>query len=267
MATISVNWTPSFLPTIFWYDASDLSTITRSGNRVNQMLDKSGNGWTLAPITAGKVGPDTGTRTLNGLNVLDFIKTSTSSNVILENDTFTQAQPFCVAAVMSFDDEAVDADQDFLFSGTETGAPRIAVRRATTNAWQIFTESSLIGSPIGSALEGFNYIPSFYFNSTASSIRLNGAILNTGSIQNHSFTSLNIGGNYLEQSNMDGLIGEMIAFANPADQEIIEGYLAWKWGLTSNLPLSHTYKNNRPKIDVIFDGPIPGRTFGKNIAD
>jgi hypothetical protein len=76
-------WTPASMPTIFWYDAADVTTITATGNQVTQMLDKSGNGWTVAPLTAGKIGPDTGTRTLNGLNVLEWTKTTTSTNQIL----------------------------------------------------------------------------------------------------------------------------------------------------------------------------------------
>ena len=30
--------------------------------------------------------------------------------------------------------------------------------------------------------------------------------------------------------------------------EKAEGYLAWKWGLVSNLPSGHPYKNSRPTI-------------------
>ena len=237
-------WIPSMISTIFWYDASDLATITSSGNQVTQMLDKSGNGFTLTP-RAGFVGPDTGTRTLNGLNVLDYVKTGTSSNVLLENSAFSQAQPFCIAAVMSFDDEGVTTgDQDFLFSGTDASANRIAVRRTTGDAWQIFSSSGNVNA--AGALEGYNYIPCFYFNSTASTIRVDGSLLNTGSIANNSFTHLNVGGNYAGGSNLDGLVGELIAFADPNDQEIVEGYLAWKWGMQDKLPVDHLYKNNVP---------------------
>ena len=30
--------------------------------------------------------------------------------------------------------------------------------------------------------------------------------------------------------------------------EKAEGYLAWKWGLQSNLPISHPYKNAAPTV-------------------
>lgn len=31
-----------------------------------------------------------------------------------------------------------------------------------------------------------------------------------------------------------------------ADRQLVEGYLAWKWGLTADLPASHPYKVNPP---------------------
>ena len=240
-------WTPSNLATIFWYDAADVTTITATGNQVTQMLDKSGNGWTVAPLTAGKIGPDTGTRTLNGLNVLEWTKTTGSTNQILENNSFTQAQPFFIAMVLRLDSDAL-SDQDFIFSGTETLAPRIAVRRTTNDSFQIFTDAGSVGTPIGSATEGNNYLASFYFNSTASTTRINGTLLALGTIANNSFTSLNIGGNFNEDQSLNGFVAELVAFANPTDQEIMEGYLAWKWGLYNKLPIGHPYKNFPPKI-------------------
>jgi hypothetical protein len=243
-----IPWTPSNMSTVFWYDASDLSTITAIGNQVTQMLDKSGNGWTVAPLTVGKIGPNTGTRTLNGLNVLEWTKTTLSSNQILENNTFTQAQPFCIAGIVRFDDDALE-DQDFFFSGTETVSPRIAVRRTlTSDTFQILTNTTSIQTPDGTAVENNNYLTSFYFNSTASTIRVNGTQLVSGSIANNSFTSLNIGGNYNEDQSLDGFIAELIAFSNPIDQEMVEGYLAWKWNLVENLSVGHRFKTSVPYV-------------------
>jgi hypothetical protein len=240
-------WTPSNILSIFWHDAADLATITATGNQVTQMLDKSGNGWTIAPITAGKIGPDTGTRTLNGLNVLEFSKTTTSTNQILENNSFTQAQPFFIAMALRLDGDAL-SDQDFIFSGTETANPRIAVRRTTTDSFQILTNAGSFGTPNGSVTEGNNYLALFYFNSTSSTIRINGALAATGSIANNSFTSLNIGGNFGEEQALNGFIAETIAFTDPNDQVLIEGYLAWKWGLQANLPALHAYKDSPPLV-------------------
>lgn len=240
------GWRPSDISTVFWYDAADTATITATGNQITQMLDKSGNGVTLAPITAGKIGPNTGTRTLNRFNVLEYGKTGVPTDQILENDSFSQAQPFCVAGIVGFDNEAL-ADQDFLFSGTETVSPRIAARRTSGDSFQILSDAGVVQTPSGSVTEGNNFIASFYFNSTASTIRLNGTPSGgPGSIANNSFTSLNIGGNFKEDQSLDGFIAELVAFADPNNQELVEGYLAWKWGLRGNLPAAHPYKNSAP---------------------
>ena len=44
---------------------------------------------------------------------------------------------------------------------------------------------------------------------------------------------------------------EIMVFKNALDnsnREIIEGYLAHKWGLSGSLPSSHTYKSNAPTV-------------------
>jgi len=62
---------PSSLAPVAWFDASDTSTITASSGAVSQWNDKSGNGYNLSQAT-GLNQPTTGTRTQNGLNVIDF---------------------------------------------------------------------------------------------------------------------------------------------------------------------------------------------------
>jgi hypothetical protein len=74
--SVSVTATPAGFspldlnPTI-WLDASDTGTITESGGSVSQWDDKSTNGLDVTQAT-GTAQPKTGTRTINGLNVLDF---------------------------------------------------------------------------------------------------------------------------------------------------------------------------------------------------
>lgn len=55
---------------IGWWDAADAATVTHSGGAVSALADKAGGD----PLSQGVTGvqPTTGSRTLNGLNVLDF---------------------------------------------------------------------------------------------------------------------------------------------------------------------------------------------------
>jgi hypothetical protein len=54
-----------------WLDASDATSITASGGAVSQWNDKSGNASNFTQGT-GADQPTTGSRTINGLNVIDF---------------------------------------------------------------------------------------------------------------------------------------------------------------------------------------------------
>jgi hypothetical protein len=45
---------------------------------------------------------------------------------------------------------------------------------------------------------------------------------------------------------MTGFIAEIVAFASNSNAEIVEGYLAWKWGMQADLPAGHPYKNSAP---------------------
>lgn len=54
-----------------WYDASDTDSITASGANVSQINDKSGNDEHLQQGVTNNM-PQTGTKTQNGLNVLEF---------------------------------------------------------------------------------------------------------------------------------------------------------------------------------------------------
>ena len=74
MVTLQGVVTPKdlYYDLISWYDASDTASITDAGaGAVSQLNDKSGNGNHLVQATGGSR-PTTGTRTINGLNVLDF---------------------------------------------------------------------------------------------------------------------------------------------------------------------------------------------------
>jgi hypothetical protein len=66
-----VGFSPLHLAPDLWLDASDASTITASSGSVSQWTDKSPNAWAFVQAT-GANQPVTGTRTQNGLNVIDF---------------------------------------------------------------------------------------------------------------------------------------------------------------------------------------------------
>lgn len=98
-----VNESAPFAPTDIanlqaWYDASDTATITDAGGgAVSAWADKSGNSYTLTEATNR---PTTGTRTINGLNTIDF----DGSNDILSSNCPADDRTSCTFAVGLLDD-------------------------------------------------------------------------------------------------------------------------------------------------------------------
>lgn len=247
---ISPGWTPAILNTIAWYDAADTFRIASTNNTISQVNDKSGNNINLTVITPGTTGPKTLTRVLNNLNVIEWCEPLQ----LLENAAFSHNQsttPLCIAIVFRAD---FDNSQDFLFAGTDSAAPgnRMAIRRnSTNNNIQIIGGSNtgsniVISSANNTAIEGQDYILVAKLNSSNSAIRINGTLERSGNIGTNQLTSLTIGGNTIGSSNINGYIAEFIAFLDTDKQEKVEGYLAHKWNLASNLPGNHPYKTYWP---------------------
>ena len=71
-SAISGNLSPIPLTNLkAWYDASDTATISLSGSDVTQWNDKSANGYNLTQSNSS-YRPQSGTRTINSLNVIDY---------------------------------------------------------------------------------------------------------------------------------------------------------------------------------------------------
>jgi hypothetical protein len=241
-----VVWSPENIPTVFWYDASDLTKITAQGSEVTQVLNKSGNAMNLTR-PAGTIGPSTGTRTLNGLNVFEW----NGNNVLQAEFAYDQnANALNLAIVLQLD--AGVATQFFIISGrkTTTTGDRMATR------WNSDSFSILGGSNTGSNASmstasvyplGSPRILLPTYNGSQSQFRVDGTQLNiNGNIGTNPYNTLRIGQSESGTFSVNGYIAEAIAFSDISMREKIEGYVAWKWGLQGILPASHLYKNFRP---------------------
>lgn len=242
--TISLADVGDITEAVGWWDASDATTVTTSGSEVTAVTDKSGNGYTLEPLSSNTTGPSYGTRTLNGLDVFEF----TDANLnVLENNSFAWDQAnnaLGFAAVYRLDDDG-SIDQDFLMSGTESST-RIGIRRLTQNNWQILASGGSLTTNSTLGAEPVTQMMVARFNGSNSSIRIDGSTEASGVIGSVAFSSLNINGNYIEQQGVEGFIAEMVFFSDLTETQKIEGYLAHKWGLENNLPSNHSYKSQAP---------------------
>jgi hypothetical protein len=270
----AADWTPAYLDKsslTAWYDAADASTITESGGVVSQWRDKSGHGRHLNQGTADYQ-PTTGAETRNGKKVLDFARASMAASTFdnTRNETF---------AIIVFNTDVAPDNAD---SGT-TRIADITLNTATPNDARCYCgfgtaypsdSGNMIGCKLGTSVNRYSSIAysantwmmyGFGRNTTDGEIWLNGT-------RNVLFSDLTVtspattqriafGGSEDALDRLDGQIAEVVVFSTmptPPDRQLVEGYLAHKWGLQGDLPPSHPFYSTAPTVSsYTFDFEHP----------
>lgn len=236
-----------------WYDASDTSSITVSGTAVTQWNDKSGNAYHVTQATSG-LRPQSGTRTQNGLNAIDFdggddiLNAATASNW-----TFLSNTSGATVFVTAYADAA--ADSRWLWS-TSGGSAIYVGSSAYVQSNDLLAIGTVRGVNGTSAMDVYLSTPSATDNTaftmtsqfdlgqaTASArgyIWKNGASQTNNNVETASASSsapqtpLAIGNIPTYSLAWDGLICEIIMYnsiLNATDRGKVEAYLASKWGI------------------------------------
>jgi len=233
-------WQPSVLLPAMWLDADDISTITIATG-VSEWRDKSGNGRNATQSTAGSQ-PAYTNNALNGKNVLTSIgsaKRLNLANRTVSNSTFfmvlndSRNTGFAVAFILN--------------GGSGTKVHNLLTHFAGFNKWGSYTTTD---RPANSDINTNYAIASVENNATDFVFYKDGKFDGTQSNSGNAFTTSHI---FNDQygSFFTGNIAEILFFDSvltTSNREIIEGYLAWKWGLVSNLPATHPYINRPPLI-------------------
>jgi hypothetical protein len=257
-------WTPAQITTSLWLDGADSSTITGTST-VSEWRDKSGNG---RNATTAVRSPSLLLNAQNGLSAISFTAAS-ATKLDTPNFSIAPNRQYCTFVVVS--------GAGLISSGTY---PRIWVTKLTGDSGsspsaypQGFfgggnsngSVAHLAGSPTGTltpAMTGLSnaaVLLSGRFGTaglTADNISIsaNGGTQTSASGRTGtlSTTGIRIGSDVgtATISAWNSWIGEIILTQDISfDQsQLIEGYLAWKWGLTSSLPSNHPYKNSPPTV-------------------
>jgi hypothetical protein len=240
-------WIPKDIQTVAWYDAADLSTIGHPEglpNNVSTWADKSGNENDAAQ-GSGALQPATGTRTINGLNVLDFDGTDdfmslTSGVDFVDKMFFIVLEKDVAKLQMLFGNAAINTQ--LRIKGFDQSLEYAAV----SPYWLTGAKSTTVIAEASPTICGFIGDSSLQFS-------INGTVENSGTGNNGSgdtvYDSIGFG---IGADPFDGKIAEIIA-VDSLDSDIrqrIEGYLAWKWGLQSKLPVDHPYRARPPFVGV-----------------
>lgn len=248
-------WSPALISTEAWFDAADPDTITDAGGNVSQWDDKSGNARHVAQGTGSKQ-PSTGSRTINGVNVLDFASDELSFGAALP--MARNVPSFMVIAVC---DPDASAGGDIITEIDKPGgATRIkhqvegslysgAGRRLDSNGYQ--EKDSALPFALSPAIFGtvFDYANAqinFTVNGTLDTPQ---AFQTAGNTSDTDAADFHIGARGDGGEAFDGGIGEVIYLQSidTSTRQLIEGYLAWKWNMVSLLPAGHPYKTKQPE--------------------
>jgi hypothetical protein len=267
------HFTAADLTTTLWLDAADQDTIGHTGGAVSQWDDKSGNDDHLTQSTGSKQ-PTTNSATLNSLNLIDFatdeflyvanlaantksfigvfvpnsaIDETTPSKVIWATGD-TQNYPLCGFALGSvtgsITDEVVTVfDEDAAFEFQD----RQGISSA--NLASISAAGHMVSAVRGASDWFMGYDGSNDLRDLTNGVRHD---LNTGTASIGLYVGIQLNSTPDPDvfiNNFDGKLAELLFFSTPlstSDRQMLEGYLAWKWGMTSELPSAHPYKTNPP---------------------
>jgi hypothetical protein len=239
------HWAPDRLEGLFaWFDANDLDTIILDGTTVSQWRDKSAYGRHLAQVTKSKQATYSASAFL-GKPTLQFdgIDDNYLSTIVgsaISSQSFTLMTAVNKGSVGTY----------FVSLRSSPVGTRGYLRRSSTAvsaAWgdPIMYNPALAMADNTFGLIGFNKGPdggcSAYRNGQATN-----TIFPTFSAP---FTSFNLG-SFSPTQTFSNMWASELVLAVPAlstdTRQQLEGYLAHKWGLNSQLPAEHPYKEIKP---------------------
>lgn len=256
-------WTPIYLPygsLSNWYDSTDLSTITlSSGNTVAQWRDKSYDANNLSEAVYTEL-PLYGTTTINGLSTVDF---DGGSAINLDDGSITpldtSSDHYMIYA--GFNNSWVSTSTLFTFTNETNDG--FYIRTTGEEYSQCILKDGSSDMKLSVLLGGapnYNRNVIYTLDSVGNNVSLTLNYTNTAAATKASgdpdpFTKLTLGAHddgFGEFNILNGQIGEFVLVQQDSmttlDKQKLEGYIAHKWGMVSELPADHPYKAAAPTV-------------------
>ena len=256
LVTPVTNMIPGVKPAL-WFDASDPNgdgSPVAEGSLITTWKDKAnGNTATSVGVTQPIYTAST------GHSAVQFFG---SQGLTVPLDTTPLTGPFTIFVVASINDWSTSSGGNgrivsFASSGAEGFAMSTDSNRPAVVG--ISTPSATFIAPTTTPTTTVPYIWEASITSTAVNVvgivpAGKGGAFQTLSMPSTSYNSLSIGdavGGTDSQLALDGNISEIIIFNSSLtndQQQKIEGYLSWKWGLQNNLSTNHTFAPNATNL-------------------
>ena len=220
-----------------WLDAADSSTVALTGSSVTAVRDKSSSNITLSNAS-GFTYPN---NTFNGRRPSFFVTGGGNTNAGTQrlgvNSVFALATPLTVSFVCQ---HVGAANYGYILdSASASGRPYILDGGIGGNTFQTPF------NPSGGGLSSTSPLLNNFVFGTSSAAFQNGTQQFTGTSLTFTMGGITVGNRYTLNESWPGHICELIIHntaLTTSQRQQVEGYLAWKWGLQSNLPANHPFK-------------------------
>ena len=173
---------------IAWFDATDISTITKDGsNLVSVWADKMGtSAYNLAQATSG----DKPTWVDDDRNGRDVINFGAPAGAYMQTDFgLTLAQPYTIVTAWVF--AANDSTERVGYDSNDSSNRAIFIKNSTASSWRIHAGADLSFTD-ATIPTNWGYSVGV-FNGASSEIRINGSSAATGNAGSDSFTPMTVG--------------------------------------------------------------------------
>ena len=226
---------------VLWLDGSDSSTFTLSSTSITQWRDKSGNGNHMANNGTGPI--------YNGslINSLGGIDCTNGGSLISSGFQNSANLSFAMVAVVKsglgfWGSFFTHGGRDFDFAVERNSVVGSTIHFQTANDNSQCGIAYTVDAPVlyyGTMTSGTSrFFQSFSGGTNTTTTGTNSSTISLGS-------QLARVGKSDNNEVCNSFIGEIIyytAVLGATQQQQVEGYLAWKWGLRASLPSSHPYK-------------------------
>ena len=264
---------PTTIPSCtLWLDAADRTSLTFSGSSISQWSDKSGNANHCTQADINRYPIYLSTNGINSVPALYFTGPAScnAQSQFLQNSAISVNGAAYSMFVVGHQDTvapsrysynymikgSLTSDYTLIYGSGPSGFFVTGVGNGTS-AWNDLTENS----PNYSVKNPF--VSGMIMNGATMSPFFNGSNQTTKSGAAASWTGLSIGEpqpNGFSGQTWNGKIGEVLLYTKvltATERQLVEGYLAWKWGVQASLPTSHPYKSYRPLAGAPFPTVAP----------
>jgi hypothetical protein len=260
------DFTPAAISSLqLWIDATDSTTMTViDGNDVREVRDKV-NGTIFIPkqdINGHFLRLQT--NQINNNNVLWF-DNQFADNVFLQtqlvqpNQAPSLSQTGCAFLLFKAQQQFTPARRPFFGTDTMNTPSFIYVNGLDNVVAPALSKNTAPGIPVNTLIVGDIQLIYIAWSGNTTKIGLYGnepvSGFNPAPVQTPG-NILNIGSDGALCNNL--VLGEFLTFSTTLttlERQQMEGYLAWKWGINSQLPYNHPYWNNDPRQGI---APLQG---------